>query len=119
VRWLALVLIAITASTASARTWECVEDARSKCYVSYVRFFPNGRPYVKAKLHDPEDTTTCEYVRVRVGEGTDDLDTVRAINALLVTALTSGMPIRFLCIEEHGDERDCYAAGVVLSLPGE
>jgi len=115
---LALALVS-TPGAASADGWECVSDGRSACTVSYVRFFPNGRPYVKAKLHDPGRTTSCTHVRVRIGEGTDDLDTVRAAEALLRTALTTGMHVRFYRLEAFGDDEDCFASGVVLSAPGE
>lgn len=115
---LALVAVVAPGSVALADDWQCVAGSKSKCYVSYVRFYPRGNVYVKAKLHDPDDTTTCDYVSVRLDRGTDNLDTVRAVEALLLTALTTGMPIRFYRLEQFGDDSDCYASGVSLSSPG-
>ncbi len=115
---LTLVAVVAPGAVASADGWECVAGSKSKCYVSYVRFFPRGTVYVKAKLHDPDDTTTCSYVSVRLERGTDNLDTVRAVEALLLTALTTGMPIRFYRLEQFGDDSDCFASGVSLSSPG-
>ena len=34
-----------------------------------------------------------------------------------MTALTRGLPIRFLRLDGLGDASDCYASGVVLSAP--
>ena len=106
------------ASPARADSWECADGSTSACYVSYVRFYPRGNPYVRAKLHDPRETTGCDYVRVRVAEGTDDPDTVRAVEALLLTALTTGMAVRFFRLDRYGSETDCYASSVILSRPG-
>ena len=102
---------------AAADGWECVSDGKSVCYVSYVRFFPNGTNYVRAQIHDPDEVTTCNYVTVRIGEGTDNLLVLRAVQALLTTALTTGMPIRFYRIDAFGDASDCAADAVQLSAP--
>ena len=114
----ALLLVWGFTAAAQADSWECVSGDKSACYVSYVRFFPNTSNYVRAELHDPDDVTGCNYVTVRVGEGTSNLLVVRAIQALLTTALTSGMPIRFYRLDAFGDASNCSTNTVQLSLPG-
>lgn len=111
------VAILATSVPAAADGWECVSDGKSVCYVSYVRFFPGTNPYVRAEIHDPDGVTACNYVTVRLGEGTANLLVVRAVQALLTTALTSGMPIRFYRLDAFGSASNCAANAVQLSAP--
>jgi hypothetical protein len=109
--------ILMAGAPAAADGWECVSDGKSVCYVSYVRFFPNANPYVRAEIHDPDGVTGCNYVTVRLGEGTSNLLVVRAVQALLTTALTTGMPIRFYRVDGFGTDSNCAANAVQLSAP--
>ena len=111
------VSILATSAPVLADGWECVSDGKSVCYVSYVRFFPNTNPYVRAEIYDPDEVTNCNYVTVRLGEGTANLLVVRAVQALLTTALTTGMPIRFYQLDAFGDASNCAADAVQLSAP--
>ena len=114
---LLFVAILATSAPAFADGWECVSDGKSVCYVSYVRFFPNGTNYVRAELHDPDEVTDCDYVTIRLGEGTANILVLRAVQALLITALTTGMPIRFYRLDAFGDTSNCAANAVQLSAP--
>lgn len=118
-RTLIILAICLGSQAGWADSLECSSNSKSACYVSYVRFFPNGSdPYVSAKLHDPKGTTSCDYVTVRLNQGTSNMLVVRAIEALLITALTTGMPIQFVRLDAYGDASDCFTNTVTLSSPG-
>jgi hypothetical protein len=118
-RTLIVLFICLGAQIVWADSLECSTDSKSTCYVSYVRYFPNGSdPYVRAKIHDPNNDTTCSYVTVRLNQGTSNLLVVRAIEALLITALTTGMPIQFVRLDAYGDTSDCFSNSLTLSSPG-
>ncbi len=123
----ALTFLATMAmSTAAyANDWQCTASNSSSsaalCYVSYVRYFPGNTAYVKAKLHDPDNKTGCDYVRVEIGTGSAGAQTredVRSAEAVLLTALTTGMPIKFWRLTAHGTSRDCVAGTVIIAKPG-
>jgi hypothetical protein len=125
---IAIVLTVVSmliATTALADNWECTSNGSSSgeslCYVSYVRFYPGNGTYVKAKLHDPSGDTTCNYVRIKVGtggSGPGSVDEVRAAQAMLLTALTTGLPIKFWRLTSYGNSSECYAGTVIVSKPG-
>ena len=118
-RTLVFLSICLASQAVWADSLECSSNSKSACYVSYVRFFPNGaEPYVRAKLHDPKGTTSCTYVTVQLNQGTNNILVVRAIEALLITALTTGMPVQFVRLDAYGDSSDCFANTVTLSSPG-
>ena len=118
-RTLIFLSICLVSPAVWADSLECSRNSKSTCYVSYVRYFPNGTdPYVRAKLHDPKGATSCDYVTARLNQGTSNLLVVRAIEALLITALTSGMPIQFVRLDAHGDSSDCFTNTLTLSSPG-
>ncbi len=119
-----IVLLGLTAallaasSTALADDWECRQDSQSKCYVTHVRYFPGATSYVRAKLHDPAGATTCTHVRFQLDSGVTSEDALRGVEAVLLTALTTGLPIQFWRLTDHGDDADCYAATVIISKQG-
>ena len=112
-----ILLLAMTAP-AFADEWECSASSQSKCYVTHVRYFPDASPYAQAKLHDPDSATTCTHVRFAVASGVDSVEALRGVEAVLLTALTTGLPIRFWRLTAHGSATDCYAATVIVSKQG-
>ena len=113
-----IVGILICSNIALADNWEC-SDGTSKCYVTNVSFVPNGdNPYVKAKLHDPSAVTTCDFVRFQLNEGVTSLESLRGVEAVLLTALTTGLPIRFWRLTSFGDGEECSAATIIVSKQG-
>lgn len=110
----ALLLIGYNAL---ADQWEC-SDGDSKCYVTYVRFFPGATTYVRAELHDPDGLTTCTHVRFQLGSGVTSVEALRGVEAALLTALTTGLPIRFWRLTAYGDDTDCYASTIIVSKQG-
>ena len=124
---LLFALITLTTGLAGADEWECTaggsnsSGAEAVCYVSYVRFYPGKSTYVKAKLHDPDNVTSCNYVRVQIdtgNSGAQGIDEVRGAEAVLLTALTTGMPVKFWRLTSHGTSSDCTAGTVIISKPG-
>jgi hypothetical protein len=124
---LAFVSVMLAAGAASANRWECVNSGstssspKAVCYVSYVRYYPGAKTYVKAKLHDPLGRTGCSYVRVSLGSGSSgpgSVEEVRGSLSMLLTALTTGLPIKFYRLTSYGSSSDCYAGAVILSKPG-
>ena len=88
--------------TATADTWECRGSSaggyRGKCFVTHVKIKnDDDSGYVIATLDTSGSSTTCTAVRVQMGISGEDigLDNVRAAEALLMTALTTGLPIKF------------------------
>jgi hypothetical protein len=125
---IALFLSTLAVSDAArADHWECVASGSSSsspaasCYVSYVRFYPGSTPYVKVKLHDPRNRTSCNYMRVKVntgGSGPASIEEVRGSLAVLLTAMTTGLPIKFWRLTAHGSSSDCVAGTVIIAKPG-
>jgi hypothetical protein len=127
---LSISLVACTltfASVARANHWECVASGSgssspaASCFISYVRFYPGAQPYVKAKLHDPDNRTNCNFVRVGIntgGSGPSSIEEVRGSLAVLLTALTTGLPVKFWRLTAHGSNSDCVAGTVIISKPG-
>lgn len=102
-----------------ADDWECDNaSGDSACYVTYVSFVPNGTNYVLADLHDPDNTTTCTRVRFQIDSGVTSLEALRGVEAALLTALTTGLPIRFWRLTSYGSDTDCYASTIIVSKPG-
>lgn len=112
--------VILAANTATAGNWLCSDgsgpDGEALCYVSNVRFFPGSPPYVRAKLHDPKRDTRCEHIRIEVGRGASSLEAVRGTEALLLVALTTGLPIKFWRVEKTDSE--CYVSTVIIAKPG-
>ncbi len=80
---LLLVATFATSAPAFADGWECVSDGKSVCYVSYVRFFPNTNPYVRAEIYDPD---TDEDLRSAFGLTSAISPTAPAMTAALACA---------------------------------
>lgn len=111
--------ILIFSSVAMADDWECSSSGTSKCYVTNVRFDPNGdNPYVEAKLHDPSSVTTCNSVRFQLNEGVTSLESLRGVEAVLLTALTTGLPVRFYRLTSFGSDQECSASTIIVSKQG-
>ena len=114
--------LSILASTsAGAGKWLCSAGSgpttEAICYVTSVRFNPGSRPYVQAEIHDPEEDTVCKYIMVRVGEhDTEDVETVRGSESLLLVALTTGLPVKFYVHNEESG--NCYASSIIVAKPG-
>jgi len=114
-----IVGILLLGNVALADNWECSSDSASRCYVTNVTFVPNGdNPYVKAKLHDPYSVTSCSFVRFQLNEGVTSLESLRGVQAVLLTALTSGLPVRFWRLTSFGDDDECSAATIIVSKQG-
>lgn len=113
-----IAALLLVGGEALADDWECSSGGDSACYVTHVRFFPNGTNYVRAELHDPDDTTTCTHVRFQMDSGVTSLEALRGVEAALLTALTTGLPIRFWRLTAYGDDQDCYASTIIVSKPG-
>lgn len=112
----ALLLIG---TNALADQWECSNaSGDSGCYVTYVRFFPGATTYVRAELHDPDGLTTCTHVRFQVDSGVTSVEALRGVEAALLTALTTGLPIRVWRLTAYGSDTDCYASTIIVSKPG-
>ncbi len=107
---------------AYADTWECTAGSSnsgdSACYVENVRYYTGSNPYVRAKIYDPNEETTCTYIRYQLNSGADSLDAIRGIESMLLTALTTGMPIKFYRRTAYGSDTDCYGATLFVSKPG-
>ena len=105
---------------AQASEWLCSEGTgpvtKAICYVSSVRFQPGLKPYVRAKLHDPEGDADCEYIQIRYGDGASTVEALRGSEAVLLVALTTGLPIKFYSLEQQGE--DCYASSIIVAKPG-
>ena len=108
--------------TAHADAWECSAGSGSTsdavCYVQNVRFYAGANPYVRAKIYDPENDTACEYIRFRLNSGADSMEAVRGAESMLLTALTTGLPIKFYTRTAYGNSADCYGATLFVSKPG-
>lgn len=113
-----IAALLLVSGQALADNWECRDDGDSACYVTYVRFFPNGTNYVQAEIHDPDDTTTCTTIRWEMGSGVTSLEALRGVEAALLTALTTGLPIRVYRLTDHGSDTNCYASTIIVSKPG-
>ena len=114
------VAISLLAASPAARAdeWECGEDGESRCFVTHVRYVPDATPYVRAKLHHPGSRTACTHVRFVLDSGVTSEEALRGVEAVLLTALTTGLPIRFWRLEAHGDDQDCWASTVIISKHG-
>jgi hypothetical protein len=119
-RTIALIVgVLIFSGVALADEWECSIDGDSKCYVTHVRFVPNGaNPFVEAKLHDPSFATSCDLVRFQMNEGVTSLESLRGVEAVLLTALTTGLPIRFYRLTDFGSNEECSASTIIISKKG-
>ncbi len=114
-----IATLLLVSGEALADNWECDNaSGDSACYVTYVRFFPNGTNYVRAELHDPDNTTTCTHVRFQMDSGVTSLEALRGVEAALLTALTTGLPIRVWRLTSYGSDTDCYASTIIVSKPG-
>jgi len=116
---IAAALTLLTLSPAAfADDWECGEDSQSRCYVTQVRYVPDAAPLVRAELHHPTSRTTCTSVSFVLGSGVTSEEALRGVEAVLLTALTTGLPIRFWRLTDHGDAQDCVASTVIISKQG-
>lgn len=115
-------LTTLAAAPAFADSWQCADGAGSAdaaaCFVTNVRFNPDTSPYVRAKIHDPDGVTACTYVTIQLNTGGVTTEGVRGVESLLITALTTGLPIKFWKIDSAGSSTDCYATSVFLAKPG-
>jgi hypothetical protein len=80
--------------------WECGSaDGDSSCTVTGVRLVGEaGASYyfVDIELDNKDNSnTTCDFARFRVGHYNVTADSIRSIQAGALTALTSGLPVRF------------------------
>ena len=103
---------------AAADQWECGEDGQSRCYVTDVRFVPEAVPYVRAGVSHPDSQSQCEHVRFVLDSGVTSEEALRGVEAVLLTALTTGLPIRFWRLTAHGNDRDCWASTNIVSKQG-
>ena len=86
--------------SANASAWECNKsDGSAGCYVQYVELRVNDASandaYVLAKLYDPHNLTPCTAIRIAKGQYQATIDTIRAGESILLTAMTTGLPIMF------------------------
>ena len=117
------LVLCCLAGSARADGWRCskynTSGSKAVCYISNVRFFPGENSYVKAKLHDPEEKTGCSTVTVKLNHGAGSTAGVRGAEAVLITALTTGLPIKFFKLEaESPSATDCYATSIIIAKPG-
>ena len=108
----------LASPTALADEWACGEDGQSRCYVTHVRYVAEATPYVEAKLHHPESRTTCTHVRFVLDSGVTSEEALRGVEAVLLTALTTGLPIRFWRLTARGSDQECWASTVIISKHG-
>ncbi len=109
-RYLSLLLAAFTLSlsaAAQADSWEC--DGPTGCFVTNVRFFTGTPHYVRAEISDPDNNTTCEFVKFAVDSNVEDVDSLLSTESIFLTAFSSGLPIRFYRRSAFGSTTDCYA----------
>jgi hypothetical protein len=88
--------VLFVASSAKAATLYCHSSNQVKCYVKRVSFSSgNGGVYVVGQLSTTGATNPCNFVRVKVGDTGADINEVKAAESVLLTALTTGLPIMF------------------------
>lgn len=114
----AIAALLLVSGEALADNWECDDSNDSACFVTYVEFHPNGTNYVLAELHDPDGVTTCTHVQFEMDSGVTSLEALRGVEAALLTALTTGLPVRFWRLTAHGTDTLCYASTIIVSKVG-
>lgn len=114
-----LVLMTLTtvmiSTVAHAGSWECeTGNDGAECFVTNVRYYTGAGTYVRAELSDPNNNTSCQYVRVKMDNGAVSDEAVSAARNILLTALASGLPVKFYRMSDYGDSSDCYADYVMI-----
>ena len=111
-----MTLAALTFGIAAhADSWECeTGNDGAECYVTNVRYYTGAGTYARAELSDPNNNTSCQYVRVKLDNGAVGDEAVSAARSVLLTALASGLPVKFYRMSEYGSSSDCYAAHVMI-----
>jgi hypothetical protein len=104
-----LVIVALVLFVGgNASAWECnANDGTADCYVQYVEIrvndeATNNDTYVLAGLYDPHNLTPCTAIRVVKGVYQATTDTIRGTESILLTAMTTGLPIMFTGTVQNG-----------------
>ena len=120
---IAIALLVITGAVHA--DWQCTTDVNNSaaaCYVSNVRYYPGTPSYVQAKLHDPEAKSDCVHIRVKVNDSAESIGNVRGSKTVLLTALVTGLPIKFYVVLEDefgvGSNGTCDVTSIIIAKHG-
>jgi hypothetical protein len=106
-----------TACTNFTDKWVCSNTGK-QCHIEYVRYFPTGTQYLMVKLDDTVDN--CRYIKFIKPNGacTGNAYTegaLRNLESIMLTAMTTGLPVRFYITERDGDI--CIAKTAIIFRP--
>ncbi len=121
-KWMAIYVVAILSIPTFAQAdkhWECRDGSKGKCLVSTVEVHVSDKGssndnYVHAKLADPDAVTGCSVIRVSESYHNGSQMTISMAESILMTALTTGMPIMFKTEQSSGY---CYAEKLIVTRP--
>jgi hypothetical protein len=122
--FVAVFVVRTTAKAHSGDVWYCSSNSNAVCYVKYVEFHASDSSSNDTYVHAQFTTQVgnCAAVRVTKGGGAGfygaTAETVKAAQASLLTALTTGLPIKFAAASgQNPADKICQADVIVVSKP--
>ncbi len=98
------VVMMVPGISNAALTWVCSSGGDAVCYIENVELYvadsSTGDTYVMAKVFSTDGNLPCPYLRVKKGSQNATVDTIRAAEAAMLTAFTTGLPVKAKVQEE-------------------